>query len=317
MKNYKTYVLMLLVLLFTGCEKENLELRIATNIWPGYEPLYLAKKLDTYGDLNVDFVEMANATEVIRAYRNGVVDAAAVTADEAFLLAQNHDDFYIAFIIDISNGGDVIIARSPISDLEGLKGKKVGLENTALGAFVLSRALELSKIDRKEITVIPMTVDEHEKAFKTKEVDAVVTFEPIRTKLLNAGGNQVFDSSRIPGEIVDVVIIRKSYVGKNKKAFEKFLKGWFKALDVMKTDPENSMKILAARLGMTEEETTAAFNGMLMLNKEENIEFLFGDSPKFLNNMTKLQDVMLKNKILENRIDLKTLLPKKEYGELY
>jgi NitT/TauT family transport system substrate-binding protein len=43
-------------------------------------------------------------------------------------------------------------------------------------------------------------------------VDAVVTYEPVRTKLKNAGARQIFDSTAHPGEIVDVLVVRTSYL---------------------------------------------------------------------------------------------------------
>ena len=40
----------------------------------------------------------------------------------------------------------------------------------------------------------------------------MVTYEPVRTKLKSAGARQIFDSSLIPGEIVDVLVVRTSYL---------------------------------------------------------------------------------------------------------
>ena len=59
------------ILLNIGCHKEPTALvRIGTNVWPGYEPLYLARELGYYKDLNVRLVEYPSASEVIRAFKN-------------------------------------------------------------------------------------------------------------------------------------------------------------------------------------------------------------------------------------------------------
>lgn len=320
MRLFLQTVFLSIMVIFTvaGCsDRSSYELRVATNVWPGYEPLYLAKELGAYGDETVDLVEMPNATEVIRSYRNGIVDAAAVTLDEALLLAQYHNDFSIILIMDFSHGGDVIMARSPIDSLEKLKGKKVGLENTALGSYVLSRALEIASIDPKELTAVPVTVDEQEEFYKRGRVDAVVTFEPVRSKLLNAGAKQVFDSSLIPGEIVDVLIVRNKVLNKHPKAVKGLLKGWFTALSKLNNEPEQSSRIISSRLGITPKEVLESYNGLLLPDIKKNKEMLFGEEPQLLKSLSTLQRVMYKNKILSKKTDIKLFLPAEEKISLY
>ena len=64
----------------------------------------------------------------------------------------------------------------------------------------------------KDIKIVFLGVSEHERAFKNGKVDAVVTFGSARTKLLAAGAKQLFDSSQIPGEIVDVLIVSEDVI---------------------------------------------------------------------------------------------------------
>jgi len=47
-------------------------------------------------------------------------------------------------------------------------------------------------------------------AFKKRQVDAIVTFEPVKSELLSSGANILFDSHQIPGRIVDVLVVRKN-----------------------------------------------------------------------------------------------------------
>ncbi|HET7774857.1 MAG TPA: hypothetical protein VFK74_00655, partial [Azospira sp.] len=67
-------------------------LRLATNEWPGYEPLHLARENGYWGNAPIRLYELPSTSEVLRAFRNGALDAAAVTGDEALtLLADNFD----------------------------------------------------------------------------------------------------------------------------------------------------------------------------------------------------------------------------------
>ena len=87
-------------------------MHIGTNVWPGYEPLYLARELGYFDDQPIHLVEHAAATEVIRAFRNGTIDAAALTLDEVLLLAQHGQNPRIVLVMDFSQGGDTLIVQS-------------------------------------------------------------------------------------------------------------------------------------------------------------------------------------------------------------
>jgi NitT/TauT family transport system substrate-binding protein len=319
MKRDVGLVALIFVFCFIGAcgQTKQVPMRIGTNVWPGYEPLYLAREMGEYAGNELRLVELPNASEVIRAYRNGVLDAAAVTMDEALLLVQYHPDFSILLIMDYSHGGDVILARPPIDSLEKIRGKRIGFENTALGSYVISRALEIAGIGREEITVVPVFVDEQERAYDEQRVDAVVTFEPVRTKLLAKGAIQIFDSRSIPKEIVDILIVRNSFLEQQPQSVRQLLKGWFAALDKLSAMPDEAHGIIARRLAITRQETKDSYRGLLLPGLAENKAMLFGSPPPLLATMKRLADRMTETNILKQRGDLKELFASEQILELY
>jgi NitT/TauT family transport system substrate-binding protein len=304
--------------LVTACgQPDPVPMRLGTNVWPGYEPLYLARELGEYGDNEVRLVELPNNSAVIRAYRNGVLDAATLTMDEALLLAQDHADFSILLIMDYSHGGDVIMARPPIDSLEGIRGKRVGLENTALGSYVISRALEIAGLGSEEITVVPVVVDEQERAYDEKRLDVVVTFEPVRTKLLAKGANQIFDSRSIPKEIVDILIVRNSFLEAHPQTVRQLLKGWFSALDKISSSPDEAYSIIARRLAISKQETEASYAGLLLPGLAENKAMLYGNPPPLLATAKRLAEKMTEANILKHNGDPGTLFAAEDVLGLY
>jgi NitT/TauT family transport system substrate-binding protein len=312
------FALVLAISLVTACgQPDPVPMRVGTNVWPGYEPLYLARELGEYGDHEVRLVELPNTSAVMQAYRNGILDGAACTLDEALLLAQDQADFSILLIMDYSHGGDVILARPPISSLEEIRGKRVGLENTALGSYVISRALEIAGVGSDEITVVPVVADEQERAYDQQSVDAVVTFEPVRTRLLAKGANQIFDSRSIPKEIVDILIVRNSFLEERPDSVRKLLRGWFAALDRLSITPDEAHGIIARRLAITPQETKASYEGLLLPGLAENKAMLFGTSPPLLAIAKRLAENMTKAKILKNDGDPSRLFASEEVLGLY
>jgi NitT/TauT family transport system substrate-binding protein len=59
--------------------------------------------------------------ELMRAYRNGDLEAITISLDEAWSLAETMSDVRIVTIQDISNGGDAILGKPEIKNLQELK----------------------------------------------------------------------------------------------------------------------------------------------------------------------------------------------------
>ena len=116
-------------------------LSIGTNVWPGYEPLYLARDQGFLPSEKLNLVEYPSATQVIKGFRNGAIQFAALTLDEVLILAENGLNPKVILIMDISDGGDVVLANPRFSSMQQLKGKRIAVESSALGAYVLTRAL--------------------------------------------------------------------------------------------------------------------------------------------------------------------------------
>lgn len=297
-----------LIAMSCGAEEADI-LRIGTNVWPGYEPLYLARGLGFLGEDDFRLVEYSNSSEVIRNFRNGAIDAAALTLDEVLLLAQNGVGCRVVMVMDISHGGDVIIGRPGVESLEDLRGGRVGVENTALGAFVLARALEISGQTATSMDVVSATVDRHEDLFRSQAVDAVVTFEPVRSRLLAAGGSLLFDSTQIPGEIVDVLIVDPHYLEQNPEKVRKLATEWFRALAHMEEHPSDAWQRIAERLNITPDEVPASFAGLRLPNREENRRMLGAAEaePELMRTAEYVAEIMIQKHLLSGEVEIEEL----------
>ncbi|MCI5144009.1 MAG: nitrate ABC transporter [Candidatus Electrothrix sp. AR3] len=295
-----------LVILFLclGCQQDSPELiRLGTNVWPGYEPFYLAREQGYYKEINLRLVEYSSASEVIRAFKNENLEAAALTLDEAIYLSQSHPDIMVVLVTDISNGGDVIISKENIENVNGLHGKRVAVESNALGAYFITRALETHQMNLEDISLVHLEVSAHEEAFLQGRVDAAVTFEPVKTKLIAAGGKEIFSSRQIPNEIVDVLVIHKrnDLLTKRRKTLQKIMTGWFKALDDLKNSPQESANIISKRLKITPEQALASYDGLILPTLGENRRLLSGGQGSLVGNIEKLSAVMLEHNLLKRK----------------
>lgn len=243
---------------------------VGTNIWPGYEPGYIAEDRNLYGGAKVTMRQFRSATEVLRAFRNQSIDVAAVTLDEALMLARSGLAIRVILVADVSNGADAIMARPPIASVKDLAGKRVGVENSALGDYVLGRALQLNQVSDKNIQQVHLTVDETVDVYRRSQVDAVVTFEPFKSELANLGARKIFDSSEIPNEIIDVLVVRSDFAEANPEALKALVSGWLAGAELLNRREPLALAEVASRLELSRGDLGAALRELKLPSVEEN-----------------------------------------------
>lgn len=298
-----------LLLPLFGCAREpQTALRVGTNVWIGSEPLYLARELGYLDPATVQLVEYPSASEVLRAYRNQAIDGMVISLDELFGLAVDGLQPRIILVVDVSHGADVVVGRKGMRSIRDLKGKSVAVESGALGAFMLSRALALNGMQASDVTVVHLESNEQPSAFEKGQVDGAVTFDPYRTQLLRAGATTLFDSTRIPGEIVDLLAARASVVERQPKALQALLTGWFAALDYMQREPKDAARRMGVRQQTTGEQFLEAQQGLHVPSLDENLRMIGGPTPELAVSGRRLMALMLESKLLRSGLEIEGVL---------
>jgi len=296
--------LLVVALAAAGCERPApAPLRVGTDVFPGYEPLYLARQRGLLDGAQVRLVEYGSGTHVLRAFRNGTVEAAALTLDEVFLLLDSGLDAEVVLVTDFSEGADVVLGRPDVATLAELKGKRVGVEDTALGAFVLARALESAGLSLADVQPVHTQASEHEAAFAAGKVDAVVTFEPVRTRLLEKGARPLFDSSRLPGEIVDVVVVRRDVARSQPERVRHLQRAWYGALALIAAAPDEALAQMAPRLGLSPDELRLARAGLRVPTEAEARQLLAARPPELLAPARRLSAFLASHALLRHEVD--------------
>ncbi|MEE3718212.1 ABC transporter substrate-binding protein [Tumidithrix elongata RA019] len=306
---FRGVMLGILAVVLTSCfTQTSSPLRIGSNLWTGYETLYLARSLGYYEGKPIRLVDYPSGTEEVKAYRNREIEGAGLSIDQAIVLAATQGDVRIVSIMDYSNGGDVILGKPEITNMAALKGKRVGVESTALGAFFIARALEKNGMSSKDVKIVSLELNEHERAYKEGKVDAVVTFGAPVAKLKEAGAKLLFDSSQIPGEILDTLVVRDEAIAKSSDAIQALIDGRFRALDYFMKNPQDAAARIAPRTKVTPVQILEAFKGLQQPNLQENQKLLDKSDPSLINGMQRLIQIMVENKLIPKAIDPKDIL---------
>ncbi len=256
----------LLVLLMRAPQEP---LRIGLNAWPGYEFLYLAQQKGFYREAGVDvrLVEFSSLSDARRAYERGQIDGLGTTVVEV-LQARSHPgrNLQIVYVVDYSDGADVILAKPTLTGKESLRGARVGLELGSLGIYVLVRALEEQGLTMQDITAISLDQLSMRRAYENGELDAMVTYPPVSIGMMKDGrAVPVYTTAKIPGEVVDVIAIDEKMVREHAVAVSKLLNAFRRAMEFAASNPAEANKIMAEREGITPEEFAVALSDGIRL----------------------------------------------------
>ncbi|MBA2593210.1 MAG: ABC transporter substrate-binding protein [Pseudomonadota bacterium] len=302
-------LLILAALALVGCGGEPAPpLRIGTLVWPGYEPLYLARDLGYFEDRSVRLVEYPSNTEVSRAFRNRAIDGAALTLDEAISLAEGGFGLRVVLVMDISHGGDVILGRSEMRTVRDLVGRRVAVDTGTVASYVLARALALNGLKASDLKIVHVDYSEHAAAFRAGRVDAIVNAEPLRSELLASGASLLFDSTAIPGEIVDILAIRSDYLEAHGANVTGLLRAWFRATDYLGRNPNDAAARMAVREQITAERFLKSLEGLRIPGHAENLKLFGGPDPALVQTARRLMEVMLTERLLRAPTDVDALL---------
>ncbi|MEE4296934.1 MAG: ABC transporter substrate-binding protein [Wenzhouxiangella sp.] len=297
---------LLLAGLVAGCTPSE-PLRVASHVWVGYEPMFLARSMGWLDPALVGFHETDSATESMAALSDGRVEAAALTLDEVLHLREAGLDLAVVLVFNISVGADVLLARPPIGSLADLRGRRVGFEHGAVGELVVVEALRQAGLTRQDIVAVDLPADQYKEAYETGMIDAMPAYEPAASRLEAQGAVKLFDSGQMPQYIVDVLAVRRDRLDSSAKALRHLVAQHLRALEYFQANPQDASFRVAPRLGLRADQVSAAFRGLVLPDALENRRLLGGAVPVLQSDAQALVEYKLEQGLLDEGIDLQSL----------
>lgn len=287
-----------------GCSDTSDNLRIGSNRWLGYGPLYVADDLRWLEPSGFRLLEYPSTSGVLRAFRNGLLDAAMLTIDETLRLMADNHDLEILLITNISAGADAVYAMPPLRDPQDLLGARIGVEDSALGAFFLSRLLDLGGLRRDQVEIVSLPVQEHLNAMREGRIDAVITFSSEGPAMQALGARRVLDSRALPNEIIDVLVVDRQRV--SPQARRRLQALWHESLARWRQSPDYIDSVLMRRLGIGSEALQLTREGLLMGDLALNRQFSEGG--QLLRSLQQIHAYQLERAMLPRALDYRRLL---------
>jgi NitT/TauT family transport system substrate-binding protein len=254
--------------------------------------MFLARNEGWISKDRVNLIETASATASLAAVRERRADGAALTLDEVISARAEGIPLTVVLVFDASAGADAVLARPDIETLPELAGKRIAVEQTALGAFMLQMVLDKAGVKKQGLSIITLSPDTHLAAWQKREIDAAITYEPFASLLHKNGMKKIFDSRQTPGMILDVLALRTELVASRSSAGRNLLQGHFRALKHFNENPNDAIYRMAGRFKLLPHEVLGAFRGLELPDLNANRQYLSGQTPKILASAASISRVM-------------------------
>lgn len=285
------------------------DFKVAWSIYVGWMPWGYAadhgivkKWADKY-KINIDVVQFNDYVESMNQYTAGAFDAVTLAnVDGISIPAAGGVDTTAVIVGDFSNGNDAVILKNK-DKLADIKGQNVNLVEFSVSHYLLARALESIGASERDVKVVNTSDADMVAAYKAPEVTAVVTWNPLVSTILeDPSAKAVYDSSQIPGEVIDLMVAHSKTLNDNPD-FGKALAGiWYDTMKLMMADtPEGR----AAREAMGK----AAGTDRAGLEAQLKVTRMFDDpadavafttSPELASTMNRVRNFLFEKGLLGN-----------------
>ncbi|MDO6487628.1 putative urea ABC transporter substrate-binding protein [Colwellia sp. 4_MG-2023] len=281
--------------------------RLAWTIYVGWMPWdygnasgIVKKWADKY-DINIEVVQVNDYVESINQYTAGGFDATVMTNMDALTIpAASGVDSTAVIIGDFSNGNDGVVLKGK-KTLADIKGQNINLVELSVSHYLLARALETISLTERDVRVVNTSDADLVAAFTTDDVTAVTTWNPLLSEITAMPNtSKVFDSSMIPGEIIDLLVVNTQTLNDNPKLGKALTGAWY---EIMATMQGSDQKAIDARTMMAEASGTdlAGYDAQLASTKmffNAKDAVMFNNSADLKNTMGKVAEFSFKHGLL-------------------
>jgi NitT/TauT family transport system substrate-binding protein len=216
------------------------EFNIAWTIYVGWMPWPYAaeagivkKWADKYG-ITINITQINDYVESINQYTAGKFDGVTLTNMDALTIpAAGGVDTSLMIVGDFSNGNDGIVLKNG-KGLADIKGRKVNIVELSVSHYLLARGLAGVKLKEADVKIVNTSDADIVAAFKAPDSTAVVTWNPQLMEVkAEPTATLVFDSSKIPGEIIDTMGLNTETLKDNPALGKALVGAWYETIALM------------------------------------------------------------------------------------
>lgn len=244
--------------------------------------------------VNINIIN--DATQSSNALIKGDLNAAGYTINRTAFLSKKFTDagkeVVMPYITNYSNGGDGIIAKSSIQNVNDLVNAKIGVpefsEAQTLVVWFVNNS-DLSNKDKAKIIdnlVLFSTADDAAKAFFAGQIDVAATWEPYLTQAKNmTDAHVLFSTASSSNLVMDGILFDKKFAEAHADVVEKFIQGSLEAADVYSTEFDAIREVMPMFNTASDEDIVSNTESAKLTTWKDNSNLLNGTAKTIYSDM--------------------------------
>lgn len=219
-------------------------------------------KFDSGGDVNT--AVLAGAVDI------GLAGSSPVTAG---LSEPNNIPYRVPWIFDVIGDAESLVVKkdSGVTDVAGLKGKKIGTPFASTSHYSLLAALKEAGLAEEDVTLVDLQPPDILAAWQRGDIDAAYVWSPTLDEL-KKDGTILTSSAELATKgypTFDLAVVTNDFSQKYPAAVQEWLRQQNKAVELIASDPVAAANAIAPELGITPDEVKAQLAGLVFLDQSQ------------------------------------------------
>lgn len=269
----------------TGCSSDSeasgsggsKRLRIGYFAFPSGDLIVKKRKLleKALPEYKITWIKFDSGASVNQAFLGKSLDIAALGSSPFARGVSGNSPipYKVAWILDVAGENEALVARKAtgITDVAGLKGKKIATPFASTSHYSLLAALAAAGLKSSDVHLIDLQPQPILAAWQRGDIDAAYVWLPTLDELRKTG-KQLTSSKKIGAAgkpTLDLAVVSDDLIARDPRAIDAWREAEAEALRLLKSDPDGSVEAVAAELGISVADARAQLAQGVFLTPEQ------------------------------------------------
>jgi taurine transport system substrate-binding protein len=232
----------------------------------------LEKALPGY---QITWIKFDSGAGVNQAFVGGSLDIAALGSSPFArgVAGSAPIPYKVAWILDVAGENEALVARKDtgITDVAGLRGRKIATPFASTSHYSLLAALERAGVRPSDVELIDLQPQPILAAWQRGDIDAAYVWLPTLDELRTTG-TQLASSKEIGAAgrpTLDLAVVSDDLIARDPEAIDAWRRAQAEALRLIRSDPDGTVRTVAAELGISAADARAQLTQGVFLTPEQ------------------------------------------------
>jgi taurine transport system substrate-binding protein len=241
---------------------------------PNDESIALAQKwYETELGVPVELKSFDSGRDVNTAFASGSLDIGLIGSAPVSVGISSGIPYEVFWIHDVIGSAESLAVKnsSGVTDVKGLKGKKIATPFASTSHYSLLNAIKLAGLSASDVTLLDMQPQDILAAWQRGDIDAAYVWQPTLGKLL-ADGKVITDSAALAKQGIvtaDLGVVSKAFAQKYPDIVNKYIALQDKAVQLYRTSPNDAADAIAKQLNIASKDALDQAGQLIWLNAAE------------------------------------------------